>query len=117
MSENTYWMAKCRDRIEGGEIYDYSRTVVTEPLVVNDCLRVDTLYRNGTDEEADESEDGDTVGLHLDIASSQECKEYLFNFHLRGICFARNARGTASSTFELKFSEDFFYDEEPKGMQ
>ena len=102
-------MAYCRDRIEGGEIYDYSRTVVTEPLVVNDCLRVDTLYRNGTDE--------DTVGLHLDIASSQECKEYLSNFHLRGICFARNARGTASSTFELKFSEDFFYDEEPKGMQ
>ena len=83
--------------------------------MVNDCLRVDTLYRNGTDEEADESEDGDTVGLHLDIASSQECKEYLSNFHLRGICFARNARGTASSTFELKFSEDFFYDEEPKG--
>ena len=50
----------------------------------------------------------DVVSLYIDIQPTKLCQDYLSNFHLRGICFARNKHGTASSSFELILAEEFF---------
>ena len=96
---------------------DVEEMIVTDRMSVNECLDSEAFYRDfnkTSEQEMIAMRDVVTLLLHLD--PDPQCLETLMNITIRGDCSATNKNGNSSSSFMLRFSDDYLTNFQIKGI-
>ena len=83
--------------------------------MVNGCLETEAIYGgDALDGEGDveipgeeEESEKDVVTLNLRLLPGRDCLQKMLDINVTGECFANNRNGNASSTFKLRFSNNY----------